>query len=512
MAYNTVVSACLQGLKVEMVYVEADVSSGLPMFHMVGYLSSEVREASERVRTAIRNTDIQIPPKKIMVNLAPATLRKRGSSFDLPIAIAVLAALGIVPANSLKNVLIIGELSLAGEVRKVTGILPVVRKAKEENCTACILPEANAAEGSLIKGIRIIGAKNLKEVCAYLKRGEADSVDECRETKEYCRSFDTEYLDFAEVKGRKAVKRAVEVAAAGSHNLLMIGPPGSGKTMIAKRIPAILPPPTEKESMEITTIYSVLGLVDENKPLMTGRPFREVHHTITKAALLGGGGIPVPGEISMAHKGVLFLDELTEFQRSVLEVLRQPLEEHKIRISRSHGTYVFPSEFMLVGAMNPCPCGNYPDLNHCTCTQGQISQYLSRLSQPFLDRMDICIEVPRIEYEEFRNGKEEESSSTIKERVCKARECQRIRYRNVDILSNSMIGSREIEQYCGLGKAEEALLKQAFSSLKLTARSVHKILRVARTIADLEGAEKIECHHLREAIGYRTIDKKYWGR
>lgn len=512
MAYHTVLSACLKGLRVELVYVEADVSSGLPMFHMVGYLSSEVREASERVRTAIRNTGMQIPPRKIMVNLAPATVRKRGASFDLPIAIAVLAALGAVPAMSPGQILVIGELSLAGEVRKVPGILPIVARAKEAGCRICLLPEANVAEGSLVEGLEIIGVRNLKEVCDFLRRGErAKARQVIYQTGDENRRAE-KIPDFREIKGRKAIKRAAEVACAGGHNLLMIGPPGSGKTMIAKRLPAILPPPTEQESLEITTVYSVLGLLDETRPLMTGRPFREVHHTITKAALMGGGAFPVPGEISMAHRGVLFLDELTEFRKDVLEVLRQPLEDHRVRISRSHGTYIFPAEFMLVGAMNPCPCGNYPDLNRCNCTTGQIGQYLNRVSQPFLDRMDICMEVPRMEYQELRSDQKEESSAEIRERVCKARKIQQERYRNSGILSNASAGPQELEHDCPLGEAEEVLMKQAFQSLNLTARSVHKILRVARTIADLEESDRIRTNHLHEAIGYRTIDKKYWGK
>lgn len=512
MAYHTVLSACLQGLRVELVYVEADVSSGLPMFHMVGYLSSEVREASERVRTAIRNTDIQIPPKKIMVNLAPATVRKRGASFDLPIAIAVLAALGAVPAAPLERILVVGELSLAGEVRKIPGVLPIVAKAKETGCRTCILPEANMTEGSLIEGLEIIGVRNLKEVCEFLRRGNLERSRRKAAAKNSIGPCAAVQPDFSDIKGRKEVKRAAEVACAGGHNLLMVGPPGSGKTMVAKRIPAILPPTTEQESMEITTVYSVLGLVDEERPLMTWRPFREVHHTVTKAALMGGGMVPVPGEISMAHRGVLFLDELTEFRKEVLEVLRQPLEEHKVRISRNHGTYIFPADLMLVAAMNPCPCGNYPDLNRCSCTQGQIGQYLSRVSQPFLDRMDICIEVPRIEYTELRSDKKEEPSAVIRERVCRAREIQRRRYEQQGILSNAAVEARELERYCPLGEQEEALMRQAFTSLNLTARTVHKILRVARTIADLEPSEEIRTHHLKEAIGYRTIDKKYWGR
>ena len=319
-------------------------------------------------------------------------------------------------------------------------------------------------------------------------------------------------VDFGDIQGQEAVKRAAEVAAAGGHNLLMVGPPGSGKSMLAKRIPTILPPPTPEESIEITKIYSVLGMVDRERPLITGRPVRSVHHTVTKAALIGGGLVPVPGEISLAHEGVLFLDELAEFQKNVLEVLRQPLEEKQIRIARSHGSYVFPANFILVAAMNPCPCGNYPNLEKCTCTPGQIRHYLGRISQPFLDRMDLCIETPRIKYEALSVRKPQESSKEVRKRVVKTRNIQNMRYAETGITSNALLGVRELEKYCQLGDNEERLMKRAYLAMGLTARTYHKILRVARTIADMEESERIREHHLKEAISYRTIDKKYWGR
>lgn len=509
-SFSTVFSASANGLSVELVHVEADVSNGLPAFHMVGYLSSEVKEASERVRTAIRNSGLDYPPRKTVINLSPATVKKRGAAFDLPIALAVLISLGQIRGEKTDGMLIVGELGLDGRIRKVPGILPMVLEAKEQGIGCCLIPQENAQEGALVEGMTVFGVDTLKEAAAFLngtltiepaKRCQTNAKDEQGKT-----------LDYSDICGQEAVKRATEVAVAGGHNLLLIGPPGSGKSMTAKRIPTIFPPMTPEESMEVTKIYSILGMVDSEQPLIQKRPFRSVHHTVSKSALIGGGMIPSPGEISLAHEGVLFLDELPEFSKNVLEVLRQPLEEHKIGIARAHGTYQFPANFMLVGAMNPCPCGCYPDMNRCTCTPGQISNYLSKISQPFLDRMDICVEAPKVEYESLRGEHQSESSAVIRKRVCRAREIQNIRYRGSSIITNAMLGVKELEQYCALGEQEEQMMQNAFLRLGLTARTYHKILKVARTIADLDGAAQITCVHLQEAIGYRTLDKKYWGR
>ena len=509
--FSTVLSATVHGLCVEFVHVEADTSNGLPVFHMVGYLSSEVKEAGERVRTAIRNSGFLLPAKKIVINLSPANIRKRGTMFDLPIAISILASLEQVRLADFESALFVGELSLDGAVKSVPGILPIVLEAKEKGYQVCVVPKENEKEGALIDGIQIIGVSTLKEVCQILngeKRIEQSKELDQNTWMTLCKKNE---LDYCDIKGQRAAKRAAEIAVAGNHNMLLLGPPGAGKSMIAKCIPSILPTLTLEESMELTKLYSIVGELNRNAPLVTVRPFREVHHSITKAALIGGGRIPRPGEISLSHKGVLFLDEIAEFQKPVLELLRQPLEDHKIKIIREGREYEFPAEFLLIAAMNPCSCGYYPDLNKCTCTPSQIQSYSGRVSQPLLDRIDICVEVERVKYEELNMEREEESSVPIRERVLQARKIQEKRYQKIGIYTNSQLRAKDIPEYCALGEKEERLMRQAFEYFGLTVRKYHKVLGVSRTIADLEGKENIEAHHLREALSYRTPEKNYWG-
>lgn len=504
--FSTVLSATLQGLSVKFVQVEADVSNGLPMFQLVGYLSSEVKEAGERVRSALRNSGITLPPKKVVVNLSPANMRKRGSMFDLPIAVAVLTALGEVGIKGFEDILFVGELSLDGGVKQIPGVLPIVMEAKKKGCRRCVVPKENQKEGELVEGIQVIGVESLEEVWDILK---GKKITNHVAVNRYLPLKAESYPDFSDIKGQSLVKRAVEIAVAGGHNILMIGPPGAGKTAIAKRIPGILPPLTLEESLELTKIYSILGKVEGENPLIRERPFREVHPSVTQTALLGGGVFPRPGEISLADKGVLFLDEIAEFPKGLLETLRQPLEERAIRIIREKGEYYFPAEFLLVAAMNPCPCGNYPDFNRCTCTHTQIRNYLGKLSQPLLDRIDLCVEVPKVQYDALVERGGEETSDAIRERVIRAREVQRQRYKGNTFRVNARLPIQQIEQVCRLDSESVVLMEQAYEKLGLTARTYHKVLGVARTIADLECCESIQNHHLREALSYRTMDVKY---
>ncbi len=508
--YCNVLSATMLGLVCRLITVEADISDGLPVFDMVGALACEVREAKERVRTALKNCGMPLPPKRITVNLSPADVRKEGSAFDLPIAVAVLCAMGRIEKKLLEDTLVIGELSLSGEVRPVRGILPIVMEAKKAGITRCILPLQNRREGSLVKEISCIGVSSLKETMEFLWGREKPVQEPADASGTFvAQAF---FEDFSEIAGQYAVRRGAEIAAAGFHNLLMIGPPGGGKTMIARRIPSILPPLTMEESLEVTKVYSVAGLLPPERPLITGRPFRAPHHTVTGPAMVGGGAVPKPGEVSLASRGVLFLDELTEFQKGTLDLLRQPLEDRQVVLSRMTGTYVYPADFMLVAAMNPCKCGYFPDRVRCTCSSREISAYLGRISKPLLDRMDLCIETSKVPYNQLAAAEQGESSGVMQKRVAAAMERQKRRYAGSGYQFNSQLPGSAVKKYCPLGIKEEALLRQAFEKLDLSARAYHRVIRVARTIADLEGADRIGTKHIGEAVGYRSVDQKYWSR
>jgi magnesium chelatase family protein len=502
--YNKVLSGALHGVEGRLITVEADVSDGLPVFNMVGFLASEVREASDRVRTALKNSGYLLPPKKITVNLSPADIRKEGSVFDLPISIALLAAYGYIPESQLESVLIIGELALNGDVRGIRGILPIVDFARKQNIKTIILPYGNRKEAAFIPDITILGAKNLKEVVDHLTGRKEMIPERFSDWKHIGKEHFLE--DFSDMKGQRILKRATEIAAAGMHNILYLGPPGSGKSMAAKRIPSIMPELSYEESIEITKIYSVSGMLDSEEGLLTRRPFRSPHHSITAQALIGGGQIPRPGEISLAHRGILFLDEFLEFQKNVIEMMRQPIEDGSITISRLQGSYTFPCDFMLVAAMNPCPCGFYPDLSKCRCTKPQIDRYLKKMSEPMLDRIDMNISVKKLEYNELYGTEEEESSEVICRRVEMAQKVQRRRLEPYHILYNSQIPANLLEEICQLGKEEKELRQEIFETYDLSARAASKLLKVARTIADLAHSEKVTCEHLWEALSYRMPD------
>ena len=535
-----VLSGMVRGIESFPVYVETDISNGMPTFDLVGYLSSEVKEARERVRTALNNSGISLPLSHITANLSPANLRKSGTGFDLPIALSILICMGTVPEKSLENTFVAGEMMLSGEITSTRGILPMLIMAKSQGVKRALIPQDNIEEGSIVEGIDVFGVSSIEEVIAFLK-GEK-SLEKIRSVL-YERLNMKKYYenDFSQIKGQALAKRGAEIAAAGLHNILLTGPPGAGKSLISKCIPSILPPLSEEECLEVSTIYSVKGALDKENPLITTRPFIAAHHTSTDIALIGGGGIPRPGAVSLAHKGVLFLDEIPEFSRNALEALRQPLEDKVVNITRSRDVCIFPSDFMLVAAMNPCPCGHFPDRNKCNCTESAREKYMAKISGPLLDRIDICITVEKVPLTEIinrgsstreseldtyenryglhnananrktelnnaikaknglHNTRHIEASEDIRKRVVAARYIQENRFKGTDIGFNSQMNNFQIEKFCEIGGKEARLLEQLSAKYNISARSYYRILRVSRTIADLSGEERIREEHLLEA-------------
>lgn len=508
---SKIYSVGLMGIDGFTVTVEADISSGMPAFEIVGLPDATIKESKDRIRAAMRNCNIAFPSKHITVNLAPANMKKEGAAYDLPIAAAIMTAASAFDKDKLCKSAFIGELALDGSIRSVNGVLPMTISAKKEGFSSIFVPELNGEEAAIIDGIMVYPVNNLFQLLSHLK-GETQIPPAHCDPSHLLKQSSTYDVGFAEVKGQEAVKRAVEISAAGSHNILMIGSPGSGKSMIARRIPTILPDMTIDEAIEVTKIHSVAGTLPPGEALVCTRPFRSPHHTISAAGLAGGGMNPKPGELSLAHNGVLFMDELPEFHKDVLEVLRQPMEDGFVTISRVMGTVAYPCNTLFVGAMNPCKCGYYGDPDHiCKCTPQAIEKYKSRISGPLMDRIDIHINVPPVKFHDLHSKERGESSASIKKRVNKARAVQLERYREEGIYSNAQMSASQIEKYCPLDSASKTILELAYTKLGLSARAHSRILKVARTIADLDGAENITADHIAEAIQYRRLDREYTG-
>jgi magnesium chelatase family protein len=502
------ISGAVVGIDAELIEVQCDIALGLPSFAIVGLPQKEVQESRERIRSALKNAGFDFPAKRITVNLAPADLPKEGVGLDLPLALAILAATEQISGERLGEFLILGELSLDGEVRPVKGVLPIALAARKNNLKGMVVPAGNAKEAALVSSLEVYAVENLQQAIALLS-GKLQVRPITADPALWMSDGPLYDCDLSEIKGQEQAKRALEVAASGGHNILLIGPPGSGKSMLAKRLPTILPPLTFEEALEVTKIYSILGLLPADRPLITARPFRAPHHTVSYAGMVGGGhGLPRPGEISLAHHGVLFLDELPEFERDVLETLRQPLEERTITLSRAAAALTFPANFMLVAAMNPCPCGHRGDPKKpCRCSPLEVKRYRRRISGPFLDRIDIFVEVPRLTKEELMGKPAGESSAVVRARVERARRIQSERFRGEKIFANAQMGVREVRLYCQLEQNAQRLLEQAIDHLNLSARAYHRVLKVARTIADLEQSEMIKAAHVAEAIQYRSSEE-----